>query len=59
MPRWHVPAEMLLWISHMSQPLHARLAWRLPHLLTGMGDGRWPVGCGPPNSLTISELLTS
>jgi hypothetical protein len=31
-----LPADLLLWISHLSQSLHARLAWRLPRLLTGM-----------------------
>src|SRR5579859_1834498 len=36
MSRWRLPAELLLWIHSMSQPLHARLAWRLPRLLTGM-----------------------
>src|SRR5438477_3254628 len=36
MSRWRLPTELLLWISHMSQPLDARLGWRLPRLLTGM-----------------------
>ena len=36
MARWRLPADLLLWISHLSQSLHARLAWRLPRLLTGM-----------------------
>jgi DDE superfamily endonuclease len=36
MAKWHLPAELLLWISQLSQPLHARLGWRLPRLLTGM-----------------------
>ena len=36
MAQWRLPAELLLWITHLSQPLHARLAWRLPLLMTGM-----------------------
>jgi hypothetical protein len=36
MAPWHLPAELVLWISHLSQCLHARLAWRLLPLLTGM-----------------------
>jgi hypothetical protein len=36
MAAWHLPAELVLWITHLSQPLHARLAWRLLPLLTGM-----------------------
>jgi DDE superfamily endonuclease len=36
MAEWHLPAELVLWIAHLSQPLHARLAWRLLPLLTGM-----------------------
>jgi DDE superfamily endonuclease len=36
MAKWRLPAELLLWISQLSQPLHARLAWRLPLLMTGM-----------------------
>ena len=36
MAQWHLPAELVLWIMHLSQPLHARLAWRLLPLVTGM-----------------------
>jgi len=36
MAEWHLPAEMVLWITQLSQPLHARLAWRLLPLVTGM-----------------------
>jgi hypothetical protein len=36
MAPWHLPAELVLWITHLSQPLHARLAWRLLPLLAGM-----------------------
>jgi len=36
MVEWHLPAELVLWITHLSQPLHGRLAWRLVPLLTGM-----------------------
>lgn len=36
MAEWHLPAELVLWITHLSQPLHARLAWRLLPLVTGM-----------------------
>ncbi len=36
MAQWHLPAELVLWITHLSQPLHARLAWRLLPLFTGM-----------------------
>jgi hypothetical protein len=36
MAEWHLPAELVLWITHLSQPLHARLAWRLLPLFTGM-----------------------
>jgi hypothetical protein len=36
MAKWRLPAELLVWISQLSQPLHARLAWRLPLLMTGM-----------------------
>jgi hypothetical protein len=36
MAQWHLPAELVLWITHLSQPLHARLAWRLLPLITGM-----------------------
>jgi hypothetical protein len=36
MAEWHLPAELVLWITHLSQALHARLAWRLLPLLTGL-----------------------
>jgi DDE superfamily endonuclease len=36
MAEWHLPAELVLWITTWSQPLHARVAWRLLPLLTGM-----------------------
>jgi hypothetical protein len=36
MATWHLPAELVLCITHLSQPLHARLAWRLVPLVTGM-----------------------
>ncbi len=36
MVEWHLPAELLLWITQLSEPLHARLAGRLVPLLTGM-----------------------
>jgi hypothetical protein len=36
MAEWQLPAELVLWITHLSQPLHGRLAWRLLPLLTGM-----------------------
>ena len=36
MAPWRLPAELLVWITELSQPLHARLAWRLPLLMTGM-----------------------
>jgi hypothetical protein len=36
MAQWQLPAELMLWIAHLSQPLHARVAWRLLPLLTGM-----------------------
>ncbi len=29
MAQWHLPAELVLWIVQLSQPLHGRLAWRL------------------------------
>ena len=28
MAEWQLPVELTLWIAHLSQPLHARLAWR-------------------------------
>lgn len=36
MAEWQLPAELLVWITCWSQPLHARLASRLLALLTGM-----------------------
>lgn len=36
MPGWRLPAELVGWITQLSQMLHARLAWRLLPLLTGM-----------------------
>src|SRR2546425_186668 len=36
MATWQLPAELALWISELSQPLHGRLASRLLPLLTGM-----------------------
>jgi hypothetical protein len=36
MAEWHLPAELILWIVQLSQPLHARLAGRLLPLFTGM-----------------------
>ena len=36
MAEWQLPVELTLWITHLSQPLHARLAWRLLPIFTGM-----------------------
>jgi len=36
MAEWQLPVELTLWIAHLSQPLHARLAWRLLPIFTGM-----------------------
>lgn len=36
MASWKLPAELTSWICELSQPLHARLAWRLLPLVTGM-----------------------
>lgn len=36
MAQWHLPAELVLWITQLAGPLHARLAWRLLPLVTGM-----------------------
>jgi hypothetical protein len=33
---WCLPAELVLWIAQLSQPLHGRLAWRLLPLISGM-----------------------
>ena len=36
MAGWCLPAQLVLWISQLSTPLHARLAWRLLPLFAGM-----------------------
>jgi hypothetical protein len=36
MAEWQLPVELTLWIAHLSQALHARLAWRLLPIFTGM-----------------------
>jgi len=36
MAEWQLPVELVLWISQLSQVLHARLAWRLLPLITGV-----------------------
>lgn len=36
MAAWHLPVELVLWITHLSQPLHGRLAWRLLPLMSGL-----------------------
>jgi hypothetical protein len=36
MAQWQLPVELTLWITQLSQPLHARLAWRLLPIFTGM-----------------------
>jgi DDE superfamily endonuclease len=36
MVAWHLPAELVTWITRLSTPLHARLAWRLLPLIAGM-----------------------
>src|SRR5436309_2074896 len=36
MAEWQLPVALTVWITHLSQPLHARLAWRLLPILTGM-----------------------
>jgi hypothetical protein len=36
MAEWQLPAELVLWIAQLSQPLHARIAWRLLPLIIGM-----------------------
>jgi hypothetical protein len=47
MAAWQLPAELVLLIAQLSQPLHARLAWRLLSLITGMlfAQGRRTVAC--------------
>lgn len=34
--QWQLPIELVSWITSLSQVLHARLAWRLLPLMTGM-----------------------
>jgi hypothetical protein len=36
MARWQLPAELVSWITQLSQCLHARLAWRLLPVFAGM-----------------------
>ena len=36
MAGWHLTAELVMWITQLSQPLHARVAWRLLPLMSGM-----------------------
>ena len=36
MAEWQLPAELVLCLTHLSHPLHARLAWRLLPLVTGL-----------------------
>jgi hypothetical protein len=36
MVEWQLPVELTLWITHLSQPLHARLRGRLLPLMLGM-----------------------
>src|SRR4051812_1812905 len=36
MAQWYLPAELVLWITQLSQPLHGHLRWRLLPLITGM-----------------------
>lgn len=36
MAQWQLPAELVVWITQLSGPLHARLAGRLLPLLAGM-----------------------
>ena len=36
MAGWHLTAELVVWITQLSQPLHARVAWRLLPLMSGM-----------------------
>jgi hypothetical protein len=36
MAKWQLSGELVLWITHLSGPLHGRSAWRLLPLLTGM-----------------------
>jgi DDE superfamily endonuclease len=36
MAGWHLPVPVVTWITRLSGPLHARLAWRLLPLMAGM-----------------------
>ena len=36
MATWKLPPQVSIWINHLSQPLHGRLAWRLVPLLSGV-----------------------
>src|SRR5437867_13356317 len=36
MAEWQLPPELVLGITQLASPLHARLAWRLLPLMTGM-----------------------
>jgi hypothetical protein len=36
MAQWHLPVELVAWITHLSQPLHARVAGRLLPLFSGL-----------------------
>ncbi len=36
MAGWHLTAELVVWITQLSQPLHARVGWRLLPLMSGM-----------------------
>jgi hypothetical protein len=36
MLEWPLPTELVCWITLLSEPLHARLAWRLLPLLRGV-----------------------
>src|ERR1043166_6257842 len=36
MVTWRLPTEVVAWITHLSTPLHGRLAWRLLPLFAGM-----------------------
>jgi hypothetical protein len=33
---WHLPVELAVWIAELASPLHARIAWRLLPLLSGL-----------------------
>src|SRR5437588_2415834 len=36
MLEWHLPAELVFWVTQLASPLHARLAWRLLPLVGGL-----------------------